>query len=111
MTASNYVTSGQAALVKARQYRQSQPGRNRAEPQRVDEAKIMSKFREKIGHEFIKVLPPTIFFFVILHIVALIRALMIRGTGVSLASNTAVGSHPNRLENAREAYSLRERCK
>lgn len=32
----------------------------------------------KIKHEFLKVLPPTVFFFVILHIVALIRVLMIK---------------------------------
>jgi hypothetical protein len=37
-----------------------------------------------IKHEVIKALPPTIFFFIILHIVALIRALMMKGTGVSL---------------------------
>ena len=36
----------------------------------------------KIKHECLKVLPPTVFFFVILHIVALIRALMIKGSGV-----------------------------
>lgn len=50
----------------------------------------MSTFREKLMDEFMKVLPPTIFFFVILHIVALIRALMIRGTGISLPVSTSV---------------------
>ena len=38
----------------------------------------------KIKHEAMKALPPTLFFFVILHIVALIRALMIKGSGVDL---------------------------
>jgi len=38
----------------------------------------------KIKHEFMKALPPTLFFFVILHIVTLIRSLMIKGTGVDL---------------------------
>jgi len=37
----------------------------------------------KLKEEFFKLLPPTIFFFVALHIVAFIRALMLRGTGVS----------------------------
>jgi len=44
----------------------------------------------KIKHEFIKVLPPTIFFFIILHIVALIRGLMIKGTGVDVPTSTSV---------------------
>lgn len=45
----------------------------------------------KIRHEFLEVLAPTIFFFfVILHIVALIRALMIRGTGVPLPVSASV---------------------
>lgn len=38
----------------------------------------------KIKNEAMKAIPPTIFFFVILHIVALIRSLMIKGTGVDL---------------------------
>ncbi|MFV3370104.1 hypothetical protein ACNFH5_18205 [Pseudomonas sp. NY15435] len=44
----------------------------------------------KAKHEFIKALPPTIFFFVILHIVAAIRALMIKGSGVPLPVTASV---------------------
>ncbi|MCU0070198.1 hypothetical protein N8H71_01275 [Pseudomonas koreensis] len=44
----------------------------------------------KIKHEFMKVLPPTVFFFVILHIVALIRSLMIKGSGVDLPLSASV---------------------
>ena len=44
----------------------------------------------KLKHEFMKVLPPTLFFFVILHIVALIRALMIKGSGVELPVSASV---------------------
>jgi hypothetical protein len=44
----------------------------------------------KIKHEAMKALPPTIFFFVILHIVALIRSLMIKGSGVDLPVSTSV---------------------
>ncbi|WP_057436368.1 hypothetical protein [Pseudomonas syringae group genomosp. 3] len=44
----------------------------------------------KIKKEFMKVLPPTVFFFIILHIVALIRALMIKGSGVELSTSTSV---------------------
>ncbi|WP_433740322.1 hypothetical protein [Pseudomonas putida] len=50
----------------------------------------MSTVLHKIKHEFMKVLPPTIFFFVILHIVALIRALMIKGSGVELPVSASV---------------------
>ncbi|AWY43766.1 hypothetical protein DKY63_29140 [Pseudomonas putida] len=50
----------------------------------------MSTVIHKIKHEFMKVLPPTIFFFVILHIVALIRALMIKGSGVDLPVSASV---------------------
>lgn len=50
----------------------------------------MSAVMNKVKHEFMKVLPPTIFFFVILHIVALIRALMIKGSGVDLPVSASV---------------------
>jgi hypothetical protein len=41
---------------------------------------------EKIGEEVRAVLPPTIYFFVMLHVVALIRSLMLRGTGIALST-------------------------
>jgi hypothetical protein len=44
----------------------------------------MKAVMQTIKHEVMKAIPPTIFFFVILHIVAAIRALMMKGTGVSL---------------------------
>jgi len=50
----------------------------------------MSKVTAKIKEEFKKVLPPTIFFFVILHIVALIHALMIKQTGISMPTSASV---------------------
>jgi hypothetical protein len=50
----------------------------------------MSKVTEKIKEEFLKVLPPTIFFFIILHIVVLIRSLMARETGISLPTTASV---------------------
>src|SRR5262249_34396170 len=40
----------------------------------------MHKIFEKLKEEFIAVLPPTIFFFVALHIVAVVRVLMAKGT-------------------------------
>ncbi|WP_442113779.1 hypothetical protein [Pseudomonas sp. NUPR-001] len=50
----------------------------------------MSTLIHKLKHEFMKVLPPTIFFFIILHIVALIRGLMIKGSGVDLPVSASV---------------------
>lgn len=50
----------------------------------------MSHVLEKIKEEFLKVLPPTIFFFVILHIVALIRTLMVREMGISPETSVSV---------------------
>jgi hypothetical protein len=50
----------------------------------------MSKLVTTIKHEFMEMLPPTIFFFVILHIVAIIHALMTRGTGIALPTSAAV---------------------
>lgn len=44
----------------------------------------------KIKHEFMKMLPPTIFFLVAINLVVLIRALMTRGTGLSLPTFATV---------------------
>ena len=46
----------------------------------------MAKLRE----EFFKLLPPTIFFFVALHIVAFVRVLMLKGTGISPTSSISI---------------------
>lgn len=48
--------------------------------------RLGSKIKEEIG----KILPPTIFFFVTLHVVALVRALMLKGTGIPVTSSLAV---------------------
>lgn len=50
----------------------------------------MSSWTGKIKEEFKKVLPPTIFFFIILHIVALIRSLMLKETGVEATTTASV---------------------
>src|SRR5262245_50349178 len=46
----------------------------------------MSKVAAKIGEEIRAVLPPTIFFFMMLTIVALIRSLMLKGTGIPVST-------------------------
>ena len=43
----------------------------------------MSKLSAKIREEIEALLPPTIFFFILLHLVAFIRVLMLRGTGIA----------------------------
>ena len=50
----------------------------------------MSTLFAKLKDEFEAMLPPTIFFFVALHLVALIRVLMLRGTGIPLSSSLQV---------------------
>jgi hypothetical protein len=54
----------------------------------------MSKLSEKIREEIVALVPPTVFFFVALHIVALVRALMVKGTGLPVVSSgqIAVGA-------------------
>jgi hypothetical protein len=44
----------------------------------------------KLKEEFFKLLPPTIFFFVALHIVMFIRVLMLEGTGISPYSSVSI---------------------
>jgi hypothetical protein len=44
----------------------------------------------KLKEEFFKILPPTIFFFVALHIIMFIRVLMLEGTGVSPSSSISI---------------------
>src|SRR5438874_12191277 len=45
---------------------------------------------KKLKEEFFKLLPPTIFFFVALHIVAFVRVLMLKGTGISPMSTMSI---------------------
>jgi hypothetical protein len=48
------------------------------------------KHVSKIKEEFLAVLPPTIFFFITLHIVALVRALMVKATGIAPLSTVSI---------------------
>jgi len=50
----------------------------------------MSKASDKIKEEFLAVLPPTIFFFLALHIVAITRVLMLKGTGLPPQSTFSI---------------------
>ncbi|MGF6372757.1 hypothetical protein OKW40_005573 [Paraburkholderia sp. RAU6.4a] len=50
----------------------------------------MSTLPGKIKHEIMKAMPPTLFFFFILHVVSLIRSLMVKGTGLSIPTTTSV---------------------
>ena len=45
---------------------------------------------KKLKEEFFKILPPTIFFFVALHIVAFIHVLMLKRTGIALSSSASI---------------------
>jgi hypothetical protein len=50
----------------------------------------MSHAWGKIKEEFLAILPPTIFFFIALHLVGLIRALMIKATGLTPLSTISI---------------------
>jgi len=50
----------------------------------------MTKLSAKIKEEIGALLPPTIFFFIALHIVALVRVLMLEGTGIPLGTTVSV---------------------
>jgi hypothetical protein len=50
----------------------------------------MGKAAEKLKEEFRALLPPTVFFFVMLHIVGLVRVLMVKGTGLAAVSSAQI---------------------
>jgi hypothetical protein len=50
----------------------------------------MSKLSGKIREEIEALLPPTIFFFVALHLVAFVRVLMLKGTGIEPGTSASV---------------------
>src|SRR5450432_2360411 len=50
----------------------------------------MSKLSAKISEEVGKLLPPTIYFFVALHIVAIVRALLLKGAGLPVNSSISI---------------------
>ncbi|MCE0484514.1 MAG: hypothetical protein LV479_09780 [Methylacidiphilales bacterium] len=51
----------------------------------------MRKLFHIIKKEFFELLPPTIFFFITLHIVAFVHVLMLKGTGISPVSSISMG--------------------
>src|SRR5664279_2266998 len=54
------------------------------------EGYAVSKVRSKVKEEIEKLIPPTIFFFLTLHLIALIRALMLKGTGIPVVSSMVI---------------------
>src|SRR5216117_2376197 len=50
----------------------------------------MTKLSTTLKKEFFELLPPTIFFFIALHIVAFVRVLMLKGTGLSPLSSVSI---------------------
>lgn len=50
----------------------------------------MSKVTSKIKEEFLALIPPTLFFFIALHIVGLVRSLMTKGTGLPPISTMSI---------------------
>ena len=50
----------------------------------------MGKARSKLKEEIVKLIPPTVFFFLTLHLIALMRSLMLKGTGIPVASSMVI---------------------
>ena len=50
----------------------------------------MSTLSAKIKEEILEILPPTIYFFVALHIVAFIRVLILKGTGLAPTTSVSI---------------------
>jgi hypothetical protein len=50
----------------------------------------VANFGSKVKEEIAKLIPPTIFFFLTLHLIALMRSLMLKGTGIPVASSLVV---------------------
>jgi hypothetical protein len=50
----------------------------------------MSKLTSRIKKEIEELIPPTLFFFVALHITAIIRSLLLKGTGIELGTSLSV---------------------
>jgi hypothetical protein len=50
----------------------------------------MNKVFAKVKEEIEALIPPTLFFFVALHLVALLRVLLLKGTGIPLATSATV---------------------
>ncbi len=50
----------------------------------------MGKVSSKLKEEFFALLPPTIYFFVALHIVAFVRVLMLKKTGIAPSSSISI---------------------
>jgi hypothetical protein len=50
----------------------------------------MSKLSAKIKEEFVELIPPTLYFFITLHLVALFHVLMLKGTGITLGTSVSV---------------------
>jgi hypothetical protein len=50
----------------------------------------MNKLTEKFKEEVLALIPPTLFFFVALHLVVFERALILKGTGIKLSTSASV---------------------
>src|SRR5258707_6910644 len=65
-------------------------GKNHETERDSSQFNFMTKLSTTLKKEFFELLPPTIFLFVALHIVAFIRVLMLKGTGVAPSSSISI---------------------
>src|SRR5260370_8201318 len=65
-------------------------GKNHEAERDASQFNSMTKLSTTLKKEFFELLPPTIFFFVALHIVAFVRVLILKGTGISPLSTMSI---------------------
>jgi hypothetical protein len=58
--------------------------------ERIIEGHSMNRFFTKLKEELLAILPPTLYFFVALHLVVLIRVLMLEGTGIQMSTSVSI---------------------
>jgi hypothetical protein len=51
---------------------------------------LITKLSPKLKDEFFALLPPTIFFFIALHVVAFVHVLMLKGIGISPMTTVSI---------------------
>src|SRR2546429_4559740 len=65
-------------------------GKNHETEKDSSQSNSMTKLATTLKKEFFELLPPTIFFFVALHIVAFVRVLMLKKTGIAPSSSISI---------------------
>jgi len=77
-------------IFKLTHYQQIERNKNHETDKDSWQCNSMTKLSTKLKEEFFALLPPTIYFFVALHIVAFVRVLMLKKTGIAPSSSISI---------------------